>query len=365
MIKMEEIALLSAEDRMRLQTIDESKVTFEPSSQSTDIKNVPASLHFASFENAKKELQIFSNKSTSDFGLESVPSSGGLFGLGDHKVTGDELNNLTTHIQDYLKKINGVNLDLIREFGQVYTALESLDREYIPAILSAVKGAEIASEQAKAAGKHAHVAQEDIRKTVKEQKNIIEVLKKHKDKLDKLKHLSNIDEIWENIESILQDIEKWQGQANEFGEQLKSIYGKINILQECVNEIKASEHLHDIDTTWDTVNSHDKTIRELQRKIMSYEEFRGKLEKQSNLFNIDNLNKELEKNVADIKETKREILDIQTELYELKNIGQKWHEENNSVIEELKRQIHIAYVVAGGAIGIGIIEFLLSIMRII
>jgi len=160
-------------------------------SESTEViaSSTISDLKFTSFENAKNNIQAFANRNTADFGLATVPSSGGLFKLGDHKVTGDELNNITSQVQGHLVKINGVTTDLIKEFGQVYTALESLDKEYIPAILSAVKGAETASNQAKNAAEHAKVAQEDIRKTVKEQKKIIKVLEDHKAKLDKLKHL--------------------------------------------------------------------------------------------------------------------------------------------------------------------------------
>ena len=43
-----------------------------------------------------------SQRTMSDFGLDHVPTSGGLFGLGEHKVTGNELNNIVSQIQDYL-----------------------------------------------------------------------------------------------------------------------------------------------------------------------------------------------------------------------------------------------------------------------
>lgn len=134
-----------------------------------------------SFEDAKNHIQTFSNRTSLDLELSRVSSSGGLFGWFDHKVTGDELNNVTSQIQDYLIKFNGLHADFINEFGQVYKALESLDNEYIPAILSAVKGAERASEQAKA-------AHNDIKKSIEAEKKIVKVLEEHKEKLDKLKY---------------------------------------------------------------------------------------------------------------------------------------------------------------------------------
>ncbi len=129
-----------------------------------------------SFEDAKNHIQTFASKTSPSLGLDKVETSCGLFGVFDHKVTGDELNQVTTQIQDYLIKFNGLHADFIDEFGQVYKALESLDKEYIPAILGAIKGAEMASNQAK-------TAQEDIKKSIEAQKKIIKVLEVHKKNL--------------------------------------------------------------------------------------------------------------------------------------------------------------------------------------
>ena len=71
-----------------------------------------------SFENAKKHIKAFSNRTSPDLGLDKVSTSGGLFGWFDHNVTGEELNKVTGQIQDYLIKFNSLHSDFINEFGQ-------------------------------------------------------------------------------------------------------------------------------------------------------------------------------------------------------------------------------------------------------
>lgn len=152
------------------------------------------------------------------------------------------MNNVTSQVQGHLVKINGVTTDLIKEFGQVYTALESLDKEYIPAILSAVKGAEIASNQAKGAAEHAKVAQEDIRKTVKEQKKIIKVLEDHKAKLDKLKHLESVDDIWRASKELEKETKAFKSNLDDAKSQLSKIGESIKALQRFADGLLDYEH---------------------------------------------------------------------------------------------------------------------------
>ena len=135
-----------------------------------------------SFEAAKNHIEQFSKNTPTNLEIEKVETEGGFLWLFDHNVTGDELNRVTAQIQECLVYFNNLQAEFIKEFGQVYKALESLDGEYIPAICSAIKGAEIASNQAKE-------AQIDIKKTIEALKKIIDILKEHKTKLDKLKHL--------------------------------------------------------------------------------------------------------------------------------------------------------------------------------
>lgn len=156
-------------------------------------------IQYHDFENAKKEIKKFSEQITTDLDLKRVDDSKGVgeflgdcfFGRGiglDHKVTGEELNDLTSQIQTHLHSFNNTQIKLIKEFGQVYSALEALDKDYIQAILISIKSTEETSEGIQN-------SQEQIKKIVENQRKTLEELKKFKQKLDGYAHLGDIDKI--------------------------------------------------------------------------------------------------------------------------------------------------------------------------
>lgn len=151
------------------------------------------------FELAKKGLKEFSQKKSDELNIDTVRTDGWFFGLGDHKVTGAELNERLSTIQQNLIDLNTTNNKTIKEFGQVYSALEALDRDYIQAILTSIKATEKTSERIQA-------TQDQIKKIVNDQKKTLEVLKKFKQKLDGYAHLEDIDKIWI-------DCQKWYNET--------------------------------------------------------------------------------------------------------------------------------------------------------
>lgn len=325
----------------------------EETNESTDVvvSSTITDLKFTSFENAKRNIQSFANRNTADFGLATVPSSGGLFGLGDHKVTGDELNNVTSQVQGHLVKINGVTTDLIKEFGQVYTALESLDKEYIPAILSAVKGAEIASNQAKGAAEHAKVAQEDIRKTVKEQKKIIKVLEDHKAKLDKLKHLESVDDIWRASKELEKETKAFKSNLDDAKSQLSKIGESIKALQRFADGLLDYEHLDDIDDIWLRLGTSEETISLMS---VNLEDVRAGIDRNVNLIDTIGLYmnqlkeyehlEEIDTIWSDVQNTKKEISSIvQNQKSSDERINQQSADlsEVKAFVEDIKKQDHL------------------------
>ena len=145
------------------------------------------------FQEAKNALKKYTEQAKEEVELSRVPTDGGLFNLGDHKVTGSELNRITTQIQDYLINFNHLSQGLVDEFGQVYKAFEYLDKDYISGIIASIKAAEkVSIEEQK--------DRKDIKALVEQHKQSIAVLKKFKADIEKLKHLTDIDKAWELIE---------------------------------------------------------------------------------------------------------------------------------------------------------------------
>ena len=130
------------------------------------------------FEEAKSQIAEFIEKVPPDIYLEKVGTEG-LIPIFDHLVTGIEMNKLVEEIQTCLKRINETDITFFRMFGEVYNAFDSLDKDYIQAILLSLHAAEAAAEKAQN-------AQEDIRKTLNSQKTIISVLEQFKERQDEI-----------------------------------------------------------------------------------------------------------------------------------------------------------------------------------
>ena len=191
------------------------------------------------FETAKTKIKNFSEEAIKDLEISHVESDkdfGEWFadfvcgrGAGlDHIVKGDELNKLAKEVQTHLIDINEDQKRIIKEFAEVYNALDALDKDYIQSILISVESARKANQKAKA-------AQDDIEKTVKGQKKIIELLQKFKEKLDKNKHLSDIDKMWDDIIENKKAVTSLSGQMDTLTDQAKvqveAIWKEINSLK--------------------------------------------------------------------------------------------------------------------------------------
>lgn len=187
-----------------------------------------------SYEVAKKELQEFFQQSNKETSLSKVDTSGGLFNWFNHKVTGDEFNKLIVQLQNIVKCLQDNDIKMIKEFEAVYNALESLDSEYIPAILTGVKSAEEASNQAKK-------ALDRIDGTIETQEKVIAVLKSHKEKLEKLKHLESIDDLWNKQEIQENDLNKITTRTSKTEEKIGELH---NIFEKEKEE--SSNFLNDI-----------------------------------------------------------------------------------------------------------------------
>ena len=247
------------------------------------------------FEDAKLAIKEFSEQTTTDLDLKRVDDKKGfgewlgdaIFGGGlgtNHKVTGEELNELTVQIQSHLRSVNSTQIKLIKQFGQVYSALEALDKDYIQAILISIKATEETSKRIEA-------TQEQIKKIVEDQKKTLEVLKKFKQKLDSYAHLGDIDKIWNDCQTWHTEISAVSDSVSNavftstknakdiasIEETISDTYSKITLLSETVNEqIERIEsiisfmneldnitHLKDIDAMWDSLNNALTSLEKL------------------------------------------------------------------------------------------------------
>ena len=151
------------------------------------------------FDEAKEHLKEFAEQSQDELYFDKVRTHEDFFGFefAEHGVTGKEFNTLVEQTQNYISKFYDNQQTLIEEFGQVYKALEALDKGHIQAILSSVAAIDhtnkkILKEQAR------------IDKTIEKQAATLQVLKRFKEKFNENNHKEAIEE-HENRLSKLDD----------------------------------------------------------------------------------------------------------------------------------------------------------------
>ena len=123
------------------------------------------------FDLAKKRLKEFSEKTEDELKISKVRTDGGFLGLGDHKVTGYELNDRLETIQKNFMSGNTTKNKVIREFREVYNALETLDKYYIASIVANL---------------------EAIRKTSNDVRKQQDTLRKHNEELEEQQNRLNV-----------------------------------------------------------------------------------------------------------------------------------------------------------------------------
>lgn len=231
------------------------------------------------FLEAKNALKKYTEQAQKDFELSKVPYEGGLFNLGNHKVTGTELNRITSQIQDYLISINTLNQGLVEEFGQVYKAFESLDKDYISGIVNSIRvTAEVSKKEQQ--------DRSDIKQTVN-------VLKKFKEDIDQLKHLTDIDNVWELLEKqtklskefsdymadlskvkhlkdvdiIYTNLEKLERNFSKVSDLQSKYVAELKAVHEYCDALSKIRHIKDIDKLWDLAESVKKNIENIKTSL--------------------------------------------------------------------------------------------------
>ena len=99
------------------------------------------------FEDAKRRLKEVSEKKPEEFEIELVKLKEKFWFLErDHKVTGKEFNDWIIAINQHLTNLHTKTYENNKEFGEVYNALEALDKDYIAVILTSINAIEEVSK---------------------------------------------------------------------------------------------------------------------------------------------------------------------------------------------------------------------------
>ena len=286
-----------------------------------------------SFDLAKNRLKEFSEKTDAELAIKRVQTDGGFWGLGDHKVTGEEFNRRLETIQEHFIAVNTTNNKVIKEFREVYNALDVLDKDYITSIVANVKAVEKTSNDVRVQQgilkqhnetlvnqqSKLDIHQTEIKKNVENISKIVIILQAFKDKLERYEHLKDIDKIWSDCnaihnenrvmsdsmskfskkvkgdiatanhknealsEQVNRDILTLRNEAesfkeffSDFSEKIESTVNLLNnqvyILQETASfaeHLKNIAHIDDVDSMWDDINKAQEKFNTIENSLQN------------------------------------------------------------------------------------------------
>ena len=205
------------------------------------------------FKESKKEIDKFAKSVPKKSELPMLAEKKEvLFFKRDAKVKAEDVNKITEKVQESLQANNNHIIKIYEIFTSIYNAFDSLDKDYMQRIL-------LNTEAAKEANKKAVRGLEENQKLIESQKMVIEVLKKHKDDLDELQHLKDIDWFYDEY----QDFKASQEDAfDEVYASQELVADEILHLQE--KQTTTTQQLTNLDDEYqDFKASQEKSLGEL------------------------------------------------------------------------------------------------------
>lgn len=187
------------------------------------------------FNAAKEQLKKFAEQDVEELKFDKVRTHEDFFGLewSEHGVTGKEFNSLVEKLQNYFSNVYDRDQKLIKEFGEVYKALEALDKDYIQAILTSVSAIKKTNEKIL-------IEQERIDQSIEKQKATLVALKQFKEKVsaqlsenDSSKLVTMIEQLESRIEEIEKSSSIMKDESSEISQlknELDSLKSQVNIL---------------------------------------------------------------------------------------------------------------------------------------
>lgn len=198
------------------------------------------------FNEKKQELKAFSEEIPEQSDLPTVPTDDPMLGfIGmEYDVKGKDLNTLTDAVQNRMIEQNIHIKKIIQEFNTIYETFQILDDEYIQSISKSLIAAKEANNKA-IQGLHEieeyQIGNNKLLDDVfKQNKDLIDILKKHHKKLEELEQLEDkqseihieIDSLKANLKSLVKIENSFNDlylQVEETQNNLKNDVDKMNV----------------------------------------------------------------------------------------------------------------------------------------
>lgn len=295
-----------------------------------------------SFEIAKNRLKEFSENTETKLTLDPVDTDG-FFPFSDHRVTGQELNDKLVDIQKHFTTINETNNKIIREFREVYNALDILDKDYITSIIANVKAIEKTSndvrvqqnilkqhnEKLENQQNKLDIHQVEINKSVESISKIVSALKIFKDKLEEYRHLNDIDQIWRDIENHSSMLAESKKKEEQFLINLKTIEVANNDIIKQQDTLKKEKEK--LEKQYIELDTHQS---ETDKNITILKTFKDKLDKYEHLNDIDQIWKDIKNFSSILNESKKREEQFFINLKAIKEINDNIIIQHNELVKE-------------------------------
>lgn len=198
------------------------------------------------FNEKKQELKAFSEEIPEQSDLPTVPTDDPMLGfIGmEYDVKGKDLNALTDAVQNRMIEQNIHIKKIIQEFNTIYETFQILDDEYIQSISKSLIAAKEANNKAIQGLQEIEEYQTGNKKLLddvfKQNKDLIDVLKKHHKKLEELEQLEDkqseiqieIDSLKAKLKSLVKIENSFNDlhlQVEETENNLKNDVDKMNV----------------------------------------------------------------------------------------------------------------------------------------
>ena len=315
------------------------------------------------FTKSIQQIEEFGKMATKEIEITPVQTEGTFIPFNDHNVTGDELNDVITEIQEHLIEVNKLQIKFVREFSNVYDAFNYLDKDYIDAINNNIHTIGVVSNQALTASRQANeaaiqaqMANKNVEAALDTQKKIVDTLCIFKADIDKIKHIWNIDEIWENTEDARKKI-------NKLRDVLKKLHGVVdatalqtensyNRIQEQLKNLSA-----DIYQAYAVGKQANEAAIQAQKANKNVEEDLAKLHEA-----FDDVVLQIENSQNSIQ---KQFEDVASKIKQLKNDTEEENAQLTDRITKQEQQISRLNFVSTTALIVGIAGILLYIRGIV
>ena len=189
------------------------------------------------FNEKKEALKAFSEEIPEQSDLPTVPQDNLMFGFinTEYDVTGKDLNALTDAVQNKMIEQNKHIKKIIQEFNTIYETFQILDDDYIKRISESLIAAKEANNKAIQGLHEIEEYQTGNKKLLddvfKQNKDLIEILKKHHKKLEELEQLeekqSEIQIEIDSLKAKLKSLVKIENSFNDLHLQVKETQNEL------------------------------------------------------------------------------------------------------------------------------------------